>query len=82
MHYSTVQADHTLGILEAMEDDPVFGYSMNRYRHHLQSATKVLRGGFDKQTVVTALIHNVGFNVTPQTHGEFAAKIPEYRILA
>lgn len=73
--YRQNQTKHMLRLLSAMEHDPVFGYSINPYRHCLQSATKVYRDGHDLQTVVTALFHDVGFTVAPHLHGEFAATL-------
>ncbi len=75
IYYAENQAEHMLRLLRVMKDDPVFGYSINPYRHCLQSATKVFRDGFDLQTVVTALFHDVGFVVAPKTHGEYAAAL-------
>ncbi len=70
-YYEKNQASHALKLLSAMENDEVFDYPINPYRHCLQSATKVFRDGHDLQTVVTALFHDVGFTVAPQMHGEF-----------
>ena len=40
-YYEKNQASHALRLLSAMENDEVFGYPINPYRHCLQSATKV-----------------------------------------
>ncbi len=74
-YYEEQQAEHALRLLRAMENDTVFGYPINPYRHCLQSATKVYQDGYDAQTVVTALFHDVGFTIAPMTHGEFAAAL-------
>ena len=74
-YYENNQASHALRLLSAMENDEVFGYPINPYRHCFQSATKVFRDGHDLQMVVIALFHHVGFTVAPQMHGEFAVTL-------
>ena len=74
-YYEKIQVGHALRLLSAIENDEVFGYPINPYRHCLKSATKVFRDGHDLQTVVTALFHDVGFTVAPPMHGEFAATL-------
>ena len=74
-YYHQHQAKHALRLLRSMENDTVFGYPINPYRHCLQSATKVYKDGYDVQTTVAALFHDVGFTVAPVTHGEFAAAL-------
>ena len=69
------QAKQVVRLLSASEDDPTFGYTINNYRHCLQSATMVMDAGYDEETIVVALLHDVGFIVCPTTHGEFAADL-------
>lgn len=75
VYYAEEQARQVLRFLTAMEDDPSFGYQVNTYRHCLQSATMVMRDGYDEETVVVALLHDIGFVACPTTHGEFAAAL-------
>lgn len=69
------QADLALAMLRVGEQVPTFGYQINNFRHCLQSATRVLRAGFDDETIAVALLHDIGFDVCPATHGDFAAAL-------
>ena len=70
-----LQAEQMLRLLHVQRDDPSFGYPVNNYRHCLQSATLALRDGRDEETVVVALLHDVGFDACPQRHDDFAAAL-------
>lgn len=69
------QAAQALRMLADSRDDPTFGYMVNNYRHCLQSATMAMRDGLDEETIVVALLHDIGFIVCPKSHGEFAAAL-------
>ena len=69
------QSAQVLRLLTASRDDPGFGYAINNYRHCLQSATMAMQAGCDEETIVVALLHDVGFIVCPHTHGDFAAEL-------
>merc|ERR1711874_710248 len=45
------------------------------YQHNLQSATRAMRDGADKETIVCALFHDVGELLSPRCHGEIAASL-------
>ena len=51
------------------------GYQVSRYEHSLQSATRALRDGRDEEYVVAALLHDIGDELAPWTHGEMVAAI-------
>ncbi|MDH3970240.1 MAG: HD domain-containing protein, partial [Rhodospirillales bacterium] len=51
------------------------GYKIDRYRHSLQTATRALRDGADEETVVVALLHDIGDPIAPENHSEVAAAI-------
>jgi predicted HD phosphohydrolase len=51
------------------------GYQVSRYEHSLQSATRALRDGRDEEYVVGALLHDIGDELAPYTHGEMVAAI-------
>lgn len=74
-YYAKRQTIEVLRMLTAAIDDPSFGYMVNNYRHSLQSATMVMRDGHDEETIVVALLHDVGFTACPASHGEFAAAL-------
>lgn len=51
------------------------GYRITRYAHSLQSATLAYRDGADEETVVAALLHDIGDILSPYNHSEMAAAI-------
>jgi predicted HD phosphohydrolase len=51
------------------------GYQVTRYEHSLQSATRALRDGRDEEYIVAALLHDIGDELAPYTHGEMVAAI-------
>jgi hypothetical protein len=42
------------------------------YEHSLQTATRALRAGEDEETVVVALLHDIGELMSPSSHGDVA----------
>jgi predicted HD phosphohydrolase len=64
-------------LLEALRrlETTLSGYKVTRYEHSLQSATRALRDGRDEEYVVAALLHDLGDELAPHTHGEMAAAI-------
>jgi predicted HD phosphohydrolase len=48
---------------------------VNRMEHSLQSATRALRAGKDKEYVVAALLHDIGDALAPHSHGELVAAV-------
>ena len=73
--YAGRQAERVLGMLVAEQGDPTFGYRINNFQHSLQAATLAWRAGEDEETVVVALLHDIGFIACPGTHGPFAAAL-------
>lgn len=67
-------ADRVLKNLQGLKDG-LNGYQLNRYEHSLQSATLAHRDGQDEEIVVAALLHDIGDELAPLNHGEFAASI-------
>lgn len=74
-YYREQQARQILRMLTVSRDDPSFGYQINNYGHSLQTATMVMQDGHDEETIVVALLHDVGFVVCPETHDAFAAAL-------
>jgi predicted HD phosphohydrolase len=64
-------------ILEALRrlDHSLAGYAVSRLGHSLQVATRALIDGADDELVVAALIHDIGDELAPYNHAEFAAAI-------
>lgn len=66
-------ADRVLGWLRVM-DTPA-GYQVTRLEHCLQAATRAHRAGEDEETVVCALLHDIGDVLAPANHSEVAAAV-------
>ncbi|MGD0377298.1 MAG: hypothetical protein ABSB01_22270 [Streptosporangiaceae bacterium] len=69
------QAAAVLALLSAGEHEPTFGYQVNNYQHCLQAATMLHADGYDEETIVVGLLHDVGFLACPDRHGAFAAEL-------
>ena len=69
------QTIQVLDMLKASRHAPTFGYLINNYEHCLQTATRLHEDGHDEETVVTGLLHDIGFIVCSQNHGRFAADL-------
>lgn len=67
-------ADRLLGALDRLKGGDL-GYPVDRYEHSLQTATRAFRAGADEETVVCALLHDIGDDVAPVNHGALAAEI-------
>jgi predicted HD phosphohydrolase len=53
------------------------GFAIDRYEHSLQSATRALRDRADEETIVCALLHDIGDVLSPRNHGQAAAAVLE-----
>jgi predicted HD phosphohydrolase len=73
-HYMAGLPDRLLDAVHKLENS-LTGYKVNRFEHSLQSATRALRDGKDEEYVVAALLHDLGDELAPHTHGEMAAAI-------
>lgn len=51
------------------------GSQVDRLEHCLQTATRAYRAGADEETVVCALLHDIGDDLAPHNHGQVAAAI-------
>ena len=51
------------------------GYQVSRLEHSLQSATKALKAGEDEEIIVAALLHDIGDELAPMNHSEYAEAI-------
>ena len=58
------------GLTETLE-----GYQVSRLEHSLQSATKAMKAGEDEEIIVAALLHDIGDELAPMNHSEYAAAI-------
>ena len=51
------------------------GYKITRLEHSLQTATRAFRDKADEEMVVAALLHDIGDELAPLNHSEYAAAI-------
>ena len=58
------------GLTETLE-----GYQVSRLEHSLQSATRALRAGENEEMIVATLLHDIGDELAPMNHAEYAATI-------
>jgi len=66
-------AGNVLGWLAAMDGDSP--YRVSRLGHSLQTATRAERDGADDETVVCALLHDIGDILAPANHSQVAAAL-------
>ena len=66
--------DRLLGAVRALEHS-FGGYQISRCEHSLQSATRAQRDGRSEEYVAAALLHDIGDELAPYTHGEMVAAI-------
>ena len=73
-NYLSKTADRILkymsGLTKTLE-----GYPISRLEHSLQSATKALKAGEDEEMIVASLLHDIGDELAPMNHSEYAAAI-------
>ena len=67
------QADRVMGWLRMMDTESV--YHITRLEHALQSATRAEADGADEETVVCALLHDIGDVLAPANHSQVAAAL-------
>lgn len=66
-------ADRVLALLESLDGESP--YRISRLEHCLQTATRAERDGADDETVVCALLHDIGDVLAPDNHSQLAAAI-------
>ena len=69
------QPDRVLGWLRQMDGDSP--YQISRLHHCLQTATRAENDGADDETVVCALLHDIGNILAPANHSQVAAALIE-----
>jgi len=67
-------ADRVLEQLRSLSGS-LGGYRIDRLEHSLQAATRAYRDGADEETVVAALLHDIGDLLSPHNHSELAAAV-------
>ena len=51
------------------------GYQVSRLEHSLQSATRALRDNANEEMIVATLLHDIGDELAPMNHSEYAAAV-------
>ena len=73
-NFASKTADRILkfmsGLTETLE-----GYQISRLEHSLQSATRAYKNRESEEMVVAALLHDIGDELAPMNHSEYAAAI-------
>ena len=67
-------ADRILKFLSSLTET-LEGYQVSRLEHSLQSATRALNAGEGEEMIVAALLHDIGDELAPMNHSEYAASI-------
>lgn len=66
--------DRVLTALAALSDG-LAGYKIDRLQHSLQTATRAQADGASIDWIVAALVHDIGDDLAPLSHSEFAAAL-------
>jgi predicted HD phosphohydrolase len=72
--YIRALPDRLLLALERLGDS-IQGYKVSRLHHSLQSASLAEADGADIETIVAALVHDLGDELAPDNHSQLAAAI-------
>ena len=67
-------ADRILKFLSSLTET-LEGYQVSRLEHSLQSATRALHACESEEMIVAALLHDIGDELAPMNHSEYAASI-------
>ena len=72
--FASKTADRLLKFMSGLTDT-LEGYQISRLEHSIQSATRAYRNGESEEMVVAALLHDIGDELAPMNHSEYAATI-------
>jgi len=67
------QAERVIQWMEMMDGDSP--YKISRLDHCLQTATRAQSDGADEETIVCALLHDIGDVISPANHSQAAAAL-------
>ena len=73
-NYIEGTADRILKFMKGLTST-LEGYKISRLEHSLQTATRAFRDKADEEMVVAALLHDIGDELAPLNHSEYAATI-------
>jgi predicted HD phosphohydrolase len=66
-------ADQVMAWLQQLDGDSP--YQVTRHEHCLQTATRAENDGADDETIVCALLHDIGDILAPANHSQAAAAV-------
>jgi len=72
--YINGTADRILSFMSGL-NSTLDGYKITRLEHSLQTATRALNDKASEEMIVAALLHDIGDELAPLNHSEYAASI-------
>ena len=73
-NFASKTADRLLKFMSGLTETLV-GYQISRLEHSLQTATRAFKDKADEEMVVAALLHDIGDELAPLNHSEYAAAV-------
>ena len=73
-NYIKGTADRILKFMKGLTQT-LEGYKISRLEHSLQTATRAYNDNAEEEMVVAALLHDIGDELAPMNHSEYAATI-------
>ena len=73
-NYISGTADRILRFMGGL-NSTLEGYKITRLEHSLQAATRAFRDKADEEMIVAVLLHDIGDELAPVNHSEYAAAI-------
>ena len=73
-NFANKTAERIIGFMSNLTET-LKGYQISRLEHSLQSATRAYRNGESEEMIVAALLHDIGDELAPMNHSEYAARI-------
>jgi len=67
-------ADRLINFMSGLSNT-LEGYQITRLEHSLQTATRALNDKADEEMIVAALLHDIGDELAPLNHSEYAAAV-------
>ena len=73
-NYIKGTADRIINFMSNL-NNALEGYQISRLEHSLQTATRALNDKADEEMIVAALLHDIGDELAPLNHAEYAAAV-------
>ena len=73
-NYIKGTADRIINFMSNL-NNALEGYQISRLEHSLQTATRALNDKADEEMIVAALLHDIGDELAPLNHSEYAAAV-------